>query len=252
MSIRMLYIVIKDMKLITIISSIFLISYIATGMDIYSPFGGSIQNAIYPFFIDDTESMRYQQVYRASDFYGIGIDGGNITGIGFLYGTFSMTASGLSNLEIILSTTSKTPDHLSEIFEENIGQDQTTVYGPGELLFVNAPGLDLIAITLDQPFYYNPFSGRNLLMEIKNAKGNAPSPDPPMFGSIGIYISNEDSSSSIATMNINGTTADIISSHAIATHFTMIPIPEPGVFWILIMGLAVIGVGRLYRKRRAS
>ena len=222
------------------------------GMDIYSPTGGSLAYSRYPFFINENESMRYQQVYNSSDFDAIGGDGGNITQIAFLYGEFAMTARGLSSLEINLSTTSKSPDHLSPVFEENIGDDQTTVYGPGELLFVNAPGTDLIAITLEHPFYYNPFSGRNLLMEIKNASGNPPSPDPPMFGSIGVNIFTEDTSSSIAALNMYATTADMITSDALVTHFTMIPIPEPGVGWILLGGLGTMGLGRLYRKRRAS
>lgn len=80
-------------------------------------------------------SVRYQQVFAASQFNGPGI----ITEIAFrpdsLRGApFTIT---ISNLLISLSTTSKAPDGLSATFADNIGSDETVVFN-GDLTLSSA------------------------------------------------------------------------------------------------------------------
>jgi hypothetical protein len=84
----------------------------------------------------------------------------------------------ISNLQINLSTTTRSPDNLSSVFATNIGADDTVVFsgsitvssefsGPAE-----GPKAFDISIPLQQPFFYNPSQG-NLLLDIRDFSGEA-------------------------------------------------------------------------------
>src|SRR2546422_857568 len=112
----------------------------------------------FPFSIG-ADTIRYQQVYGASEFLGVVPFGGNITAILFredaVFGQPFSTV--LPNIEIRLSTTTRGPDALSSNFSENRGSDETVVFGPGPAsLFVGG-------VNLAPRFLYNPQAG-NLLM----------------------------------------------------------------------------------------
>src|SRR5205809_5391319 len=88
-----------------------------------------------PFGIVGTNaSMRYQQVYDASQFLKEP-DGGWITDMYFRVDATSGYgfAATLQRIQINLSTTTKAPDELSPVFRENAGIDDTIVVGPGQL-----------------------------------------------------------------------------------------------------------------------
>ena len=130
----------------------------------------------FPFDISSagrpTDTMRYQQLYDASQFSGLG-SAGFITQIIFRpdisFGfAFSST---LSDMQINLSTTSVPDDGLSLLFANNIGTDETVVFnGPLSLSSTFTGGVPKdfdIVITLTTPFFYDPSMG-NLLLDARN------------------------------------------------------------------------------------
>jgi hypothetical protein len=115
-------------------------------------------------------SIRYQQVFAASQFSGLGaITEITFTPDGVLGTSFSTT---LSNARIALSTTSRAPGGLSATFADNVGGDESVVYN-GNLTLTSAdlPGpngtrtFDII-IGLTTPFNYDPGLG-NLLLDFQ-------------------------------------------------------------------------------------
>jgi len=127
----------------------------------------------YPFNIG-ANTMRYQQVYAASQFGDMPAGGALINGIGFRrdagWGTFSAT---LPAIQINLSTTAKAPDALSPTFAGNVGPDDTVVFNGPLALSSTATGspapFDII-IPLTNSFFYDPAAG-NLLLEVRNSGG---------------------------------------------------------------------------------
>jgi hypothetical protein len=114
-------------------------------------------------------SIRYQQVYAASEF---GCPGGprDITAISFRPDEFAVPISyTLPFAEIRLSTTSGAPDALIPVFADNVGIDDELVYS-GSLTVSTAatggpPGDFDVVIPLDAPFQYDPTQG-NLLLDV--------------------------------------------------------------------------------------
>lgn len=138
---------------------------------------GNINNG-FPFNLSPGTSIRYQQVYAASDFSGlqepmlikeIRFRPDAITG-----GPFNVT---LHDIQINLSTTHRTPSSLSTVFADNVGPDDTVVVPRGPLtlssLFTGPSGgpkaFDVV-VTLTTPFLYDPSQG-NLLLEVRNFVG---------------------------------------------------------------------------------
>lgn len=115
-------------------------------------------------------TIRYQQVYSASEFapgtY-------TITQIAFRTTPLDAPFSGTTGtLQVDLSTTSASPDHLSTTFSDNLGADTQTVFnGPWEVSTTNSGVFDLV-LTLTTPFVYNPALG-NLLLDVRNFGGGS-------------------------------------------------------------------------------
>lgn len=158
---------------------------------------GSINNS-FPFDVGNSffeeeldltiDSMRYQQVYNASEFE-FSTQPFLITKIRFRpdaeFGqAFSST---LLDVQINLSTTSAAADMLSTVFDENIGVDETVVFDRGALSLSSAAiatpfgtqEFD-IEIDLDIPFLYNPSAG-NLLLDVRNFAGGVTTPLDAVF-----------------------------------------------------------------------
>jgi hypothetical protein len=135
-------------------------------------------NNCFPFDVGtyNFQSMRYQQVYAASEFAA----GGPvlITRIAFRPdGEYAGALDAvLPAIQINFSTTKAGPDSLNTTFSANVGADDTVVYsGPLHLvsLFSGAVGgpLDFdIQIPLATPFLYDPSAG-NLLVDVRNVAG---------------------------------------------------------------------------------
>ena len=135
---------------------------------------GDGENA-FPFDIASTgrtDTMRYQQLYDASQFSNFS-SGGFITQIIFRPDAFAggAFAATLPDMQINLSTTSVPDDGLSLVFANNIGPDDTVVFsGPLPLSsdFTGGVPKDFdIVINLTTPFFYDPSMG-NLLLDVRN------------------------------------------------------------------------------------
>lgn len=174
---------------------------------------GNSNNA-FPFSIA-ASSMRYQQVFAASEF---GTQPLTITQITFrpdgpAGNAFSTT---LSNVQINLSTTSAAPDGLSSTFANNVGGDDTVVFPSGPLALSSldtgsGPRDFDIVINLTTPFVYDPSAG-NLLFDARNFSGGSTTafdhqftPSDPVsrvFGAVGSSTGTPDTSGLVAAFEL--------------------------------------------------
>jgi hypothetical protein len=199
----------------------------------------------WPFAI----SLRYQQVYAASQF----ASSGSITQIAFrpdatFGGAFSEI---IANIQIDLSTTSATPDGLSNTFASNVGADDKVVYtgvlglstsftGPA-----GGPKAFDIIINLTAPFFYNPSLG-NLLLDVRNFSGASPvtCPSGICTDALDAQMTLGDSVSRIWSPIGNGTFPQLGNDTlGLVTQFTIIP--EPGSFGLVAVAIILwlIGLG---------
>ena len=119
-------------------------------------------------------SMRYQQVYDASQFAALRPEGEFITTIYFRldspggYQSFVL----LRDVAMTLSTTSNGPDNLSANFAENVGSDARFVFRRGQFEEgagyspLGSPQPFELKITPPEWFFYRPSAG-NLLLDVK-------------------------------------------------------------------------------------
>jgi hypothetical protein len=132
---------------------------------------GDANNTI-PFGVGDPSlTMRYQQVYGASAFPG---GPWRITQSAFRTdGTFGHPFTSAAPLvQINLSTTMRGPGNLPNVFAENVGPDELTVFsGPLPLSSAGTGDFDII-IALTQPFLYDPSRG-NLLLDVRHHGSSA-------------------------------------------------------------------------------
>ncbi len=118
---------------------------------------------------------RYQQVYDAGQFSGFAASE-SINKIAFrakqpLFGTFINNSVTVSNVQIQLSTTTRSAafgaaNYISGQFADNIGADVTTVYSGSLTLTTPTSGTTAFGyvINLQTPFTYNK-AGGNLLLD---------------------------------------------------------------------------------------
>lgn len=208
--------------------------------------GGPVGDSSLAGPFDTSSSSRVQQVYDRGAF-----PSGIPPNSGFLIHTIYFRAdenarpgfgnANFTDVEVRLSTTSREPDGLSTLFSENIGADETTVFGRGALS-LNWSGASFVTgIQFDRPFLYNPAAG-NLLLDMRNY-GPTDFPELDAFDiagdAISIAIGRADSLSGFAT-----------STRALATLFwvDIVPIPEPSTTALLLLGLLALG----WKWRRAK
>jgi hypothetical protein len=156
---------------------------------------------LYPF---NSAPMRYQQVIAASEFSGTAgwINQIRLRPDGINGSAFSET---LRNIQINLSTTTKSPSTLSKTFSQNIGNNDTVVFSGSLVLssaFTGAAGgpMDFdIVITLQTPFYYDSTAGA-LLFDVRDYSGGTTTQfdaqDAP------------DSTARVWSLDVNATTAN--------------------------------------------
>jgi hypothetical protein len=208
-----------------------------------------------PFSIGNfgLSSQRYQQVYAANEFSGLAGGGEYITQIAFRPDPFAGAAFSavLASIRIDLSTVATGPDALSAVFGENVGANDTIVYGgaSGASLFLSSsftgpafgPKDFDIVINLTTPFFYNPAAG-NLLLDIRNFGGGTTT-----------YFSatsaSGDAMSRVFTFgsDAGSAVAGNIDSLGLVTRFTTV-VPEPCGFGLVALGL----LGLKYFKARTG
>jgi hypothetical protein len=185
-------------------------------------------------------SIRYQQVFDASQFTGLATSsGGWIRNLYFrLDSDLGHTvATVFSNLQINLSTTQRTPDGLSSVFSENTGVDESVVFGPRPLTAL-VPYIEdgrpqpfaFFDIGIE-PYFYDP-AGGNLLMDIRFSSSfggfNAP-----------IDTSNVTGDSISSVWGAFDATSGTLTTEGLVTRFQVAVIPEPSslLLWAAGAGL---------------
>ena len=210
--------------------------------------------SMYPFGLYDAglESMRYQQVYGGARFAEINPKGVMITEIGWRINPL-MTDGLISeqpNFQVSLSTTARNPDELSTVFAENIGSDETVVFGPSGTFWPDEDHTFSYGIVLDSPFFYDPSKG-NLLLDVRNFEAEEPELPLPKYYMqpvIALDIVGDDTSRVFAP-GVNATSG-IADTLGIATRFAVEPIPEPSTIVHGVLGLA--GFFFFLRNKRAT
>ena len=190
-------------------------------------------------------SLRWQQVYGASQFSAIDHGGGWVDAVSFRVGGGSAGyIAGVSNLQINLSTTGKGPDGLSAVFADNVGVDDKVVFGPGPVALSGIFGFD-VRIPLSSPFYYDPTAG-NLLMEIRNYSGD-------FWQGRGGYLNGDDilgDSISQIFGGVNEQSAFLVRTFGLVTDFSVTPVPEPSTLLLLAAGGIPVAAWLRCRARR--
>lgn len=200
-------------------------------------------------FARGSDSMRFQQVYGVDDFLGIP-QGGMITRITFRGDgqTGHPFDEVIGSVQINLSTTTKAPDGLSTIFSENVGANDTIVFGPGPLRVIGEGGVSGQVswgpvIYLAQPFYYSPSLG-NLLLDIRTFTGGGPVPLDAVA-----YVG--DSVSILGSGEVNAPTGYAYTL-GLATAFEITPVPEPGVAVLVGLGVLALGARACFKHGKES
>jgi hypothetical protein len=205
-------------------------------------------NNAFPFNVDSF-SMRYQQVYTSSDFSAT-TGPSLVTAILFRPdATFgSAFSSTLPDVEISLSTTSKTPSTLDSVFAANVGAGNTFVYN-GSLSLSSAftgpsmgPKLFDIVINLSTPFLYNPSVG-DLLLDVTNFGGGVTT----QFDAVS---SGDTHVNRVWALSSGATSGSVDATSAgLVTEFKLTPVPEPSAF--LLLGTCIaLSAGAVRRLRR--
>jgi acid phosphatase len=183
---------------------------------------------LFPLFSD--KPMRYQQVFDAGQFSRLTPGGGLINRIAFRgHGPGTPFTGTAPQLQVNLSTTSKSPDNLSSTFAENVGADDTQVFsGPFQaaVTFSGNPTNFEVMINFTTPFYYDPAKG-NLLLDVRNMQGG--NEVPPLDQELDGTSAADGSVSRVynygdVTANAAGQTGgvDEKDSYGLITHFNAI------------------------------
>lgn len=195
-------------------------------------------------------SMRYQQVYAASEFLGSMLIGGISFRPDVSGGGGAAFASTISNVRIDLSTTAAAPDALNGVFAANVGANNTTVFNGSLSLSstftgpAGGPKAFDISILLTTPFFYNPALG-NLLLDVRMFVASSTT-------QFDAQDTNGDSISRLFSTDVNSTTGQQ-DSVGLVTRFddavAAAAVPEPATLMLLGTGLAAAARARRRRSR---
>jgi len=189
-------------------------------------------------FNQSYNTVRYQQVYDASEFQNLSGDIIQITGVRFRVdgrgvGSFDVV---LPRVEIRLSTSANSPVQMSRVFSENVGPDNSVVY-PEAPLKLTGQGLGLspqpfnVEIRFEQAFWYDPRAGHLLLDILRPGDGfSIVFPFDLAYDKTGYAIS-----------TYNNPTATVLRNNTgLATQFIFNAVPEPSIVAIGFLGLAFV------------
>jgi hypothetical protein len=181
--------------------------------------------------VDSQATLRYQQVFAASQFQAVPPGGAYLTRLYFRTDCGHAGGSCVnSNIQVNISTTVKDPDQLSAAFAENVGLDDTVVFhGPftaGTAAGGCPPAFFENSLGLDRPFFYNPLQG-NLLLDVRSYPGHTLSiPLPPQAEPAHDATDVAgDSVSRVYALSVTASVAEHIETTGIITEFEFHPVP---------------------------
>ncbi len=185
-----------------------------------NPTGGSNS---FPFGGGAGANTRYQQVYNQNSFAGIF----SITGIQFRRNSGTTLNSGIYDLN--LSTTAKSVNGLSNIFDDNRGADNALLFS-GTLL----PNFDgtLLTFNLTNAFSFDPGAG-NLLVDFSYAG--------PTDGNSFFDANNGDANGLFSRAHDFGSTFNDWGLQTTFVGTFAAAVPEPATWMMLILGFGLIG-----------
>jgi hypothetical protein len=174
-----------------------------------------------------TVVSRHQIVYEASQFPSYPIVISQIQWRPDIFTGKPITNTTITNIQISLSTTTNRADHLSSLFSENTGTNDTLVFSGALVLNTSLSTLNNgttafdINIPLQTPFFFDPSKG-NLLLDVRDFTGASES----------IYDNSTSSSSDgvsrvFSTFDPNAITADASDSGGGAIQITFGPADGP-------------------------
>jgi hypothetical protein len=180
--------------------------------------------------------VHYHQVFDASQFARLPPGGAFLSWISFRPDCSSTFTWLVTNLQLNLSTTLKTPDNLSAVFSQNIGSDETLVFGPENYIppgstSPTCPGPDTFLhgqiIELAVPFFYDPEQG-NLLIDLRHLGNSWKFGDPrqPDVHKLDAQDVLGDSVSRVAAFSLSTNTAEIVDTTGLVTAFRFDPYPS--------------------------
>lgn len=195
---------------------------------------------------------RFQQVYDSSAFGDLSTSGGGwlrqiIFTVDATDGHFFEAI--VHNIQLNVSTTSRSPDRLSQLFGDNVGSDDTLAIGPGSLNLAGDRNSFTVLFDLPSlPFFYNPRDG-NLLLDFRINQGIGSIGRPQGVAILGAFDSVGDSVSSLYASSSGNAAVGQLSSLGLSTDFVFFPIPEPSALALLSVGLGVLVVSRKWMGR---
>jgi len=206
---------------------------------------------------------RFQEIFDANQFSVFGT-GQTITQVAFRGNSGNVPNGGLAildNIEVRLSTSSKTPQTLSSTYADNANADATLVYS-GAITFLRAydagtPRSFNYIIPLQAGFVYNPALG-GLLLDIRVIQGLNPSSQSPVptfdystiTNSLGVVRSQ-----SATTTGYSDATGSVFSGHGFPVQLTYEPTAAPEPATLMMMGTGGMGLllaGGMRRRRKSN
>lgn len=207
---------------------------------------------VFPASFGLTE-MRWQQMYAASEFGGGPI---LISGVNFRPDDTEGAAFGpvtLDGIVLTLSTSGLTVGTMSSTFADNVGVDETVVFS-GDLTLSSAntgagPRDFDVAITFDTPFLYDPSAG-DLLFGVVNTDPETTT----QFDALSALDPGADLVARLYNRDVSSPTGEALpgARGSLVTQFQTAPVPEPGTFALVGLGLLGLGAGVVRRRRRAK
>jgi len=244
------------MRILFSLAFVVAVAEIAHAATIVSPGAGTLNSeSAVPLLVptNGAPSVRYQQVYGASDFSYAGSLEYLITQISFSSGPSSGVIDVvLPNVQIWFSTTPRQVDSLSPVFGDNVGPNNTLVYSGQLHLFLQQPIGDFaFHIPLQQPFLYDWRAG-NLLMDVRNYQTVSPLTVPPYLRSFASSDILGDSVSSALALNASSPTATFVTTVGLFTVFTVTGVPEPSSASLFLVGLSALVLLTWGRRARVQ
>ena len=176
-----------------------------------------------PFGFNLGQSVRFQQVFHASQFSKLPQGGAFLTRFQDIRGACGslIVAAGFTNVEMRFSSISRGPDGLSSVFSENVGDDEVLVFkgrmgaGSGAACDRGFGGTGIWM--LQSPFFYDPTKGRNLLLELRVSDPNYIEGGKQV--TMETHSVTNDSISRVAAFSSTATTADVVDTAGLIATF---------------------------------